>query len=249
MLDILFSCSIAPVALLLFFIYKKDSIKEPPKQLCKSYFLGVATIFPIMILELVVSIFISNDTTVVGSGFILFLSVLIGIGMIEELFKWVIVRFANYNNKHFDESFDAIVYATFVSLGFATIENLMYVFLSFLTNPIGSLITIVGRFVAAVPGHCFFGIIMGYYFARAKRAQVSNEKKKESLNLWLAFVIPTLLHTLYDYFLMSERITNLLLWVFLVIAFYTVGIIIVFKASKENKIFNTSIGDGSKFQF
>ncbi len=238
MLEFLFIASVLPVLLLLYYIYKKDSIKEPNNKLALSYFLGCASIIPIIILEVIVGIFFSVDASKVGNGLFLFVSVFFSVGIIEELFKWIIVRSANYNSKYFDESFDAIVYAVFASLGFATIENLEYVFLSAFGGIVTAAITIFGRFLVAVPGHCFFGIIMGYFFAKAKKAQFEKNKKKEVLFLLLSLFIPTILHTIYDFLLMTDAVLPFLVWCVFVVVAYIVGILIVRKASKENKVFN-----------
>jgi RsiW-degrading membrane proteinase PrsW (M82 family) len=66
-----------------------------------------------------------------------------------------------YNNKNFNEPFDGIVYAVIVSMGFATIENIIYVFqYGFATG--------ILRLFTAVPAHAAFGILMGYFLGKAK---------------------------------------------------------------------------------
>ena len=236
MLDFLFIGSVAPVALLLWYIYRKDSIKEPRYMLFRAFCLGAVATLPILIAELFFDVIFSTDAEEVGSGLVLLISVFMGVGIIEEFFKWLIVRFACYNSKHFDESFDAIVYAVFVSLGFAAIENLMYVFTSVLSGFASTVLTIIARFVTAVPEHCFLGIIMGFFFAKAKKAQVQEKIIEEGIYILLGLFVPTILHTLYDYFLMASRLDLLVLWFLLAVTSLVVGIIVVKVSSKNNMV-------------
>ena len=234
--DFLFIGSIAPVALLLWYIYKKDAHKEPPWQLCKSFLLGCAATVPICIVEIIVGFFVSTDSNEVGNGLGLFLSTLIGIGIIEELFKWLIVRFSNYNNINFNESFDALVYAVFASLGFAVVENLMYVFLSVLNGVLASFVTLIARFITAVPGHFFFGISMGYFFAKAKKAQVEQNRPHEVRYLILSILVPSFIHTIYDYLLLAGTNDGIVIWLTLLVVCYIVAIKLIKRSSKENVV-------------
>jgi RsiW-degrading membrane proteinase PrsW (M82 family) len=111
-----------------------------------------------------------------------------------------------YRSRHFNEKFDGIVYAVFVSLGFAAVENILYVFQEGVTT--GFL-----RAVTAVPAHAIFGIVMGYYLGFAKL-----EPENRGKNIWNAFMWPFLLHGFYDYVLMSEY--KFLLLLFLPLLFY-----------------------------
>ena len=79
-----------------------------------------------------------------------------GAAIPEEIAKLFILWLVLRNNKFFDEKMDGIVYAVCVSLGFAALENIMYLFLhseSFIT--VG-----ISRAFFAVPGHFCFGILI-----------------------------------------------------------------------------------------
>ena len=82
-------------------------------------------------------------------------------GFVEELAKWVVLVAAVYHWDEFDEPLDGVVYGVAVALGFATLENILFV-------------TRLGLGVAwqralfAVPAHALFGATMGYYAGRAK---------------------------------------------------------------------------------
>jgi RsiW-degrading membrane proteinase PrsW (M82 family) len=99
-----------------------------------------------------------------------------------------------WNDKNFDEYFDGIVYASFISLGFATVENIMYVL------P-GGLSVGIMRALLSVPGHFFFGIIMGYFLSLAKF-----NKSKRGRYIFLGLLFAILGHGMFDWLLMfSER--------------------------------------------
>ena len=188
-MTILFIAAIIPIIALCAFVYYKDRNKEPKGLLALIFFLGILSVIPILICELVFEFFIPMDTK---AGLpILFLEVFFGIAFFEEIFKWLITKFVGYNNREFDEVYDVIVYAVFASLGFACFENVLYVF----NNGLGNAVL---RGLLAVPGHTCFGISMGFFLSRAKVAQLNGNKSVYSKNIFLSMLVPMVLHTLYD---------------------------------------------------
>jgi len=113
-------------------------------------------------------------------------------GFIEESFKFLGLYLLIWRNPNFNEKFDGIVYAVFVSLGFAAVENIMYV------SEGGNKVALV-RALTAVPAHALFGIRMGYYFG------VAHMYKELRLSFLIkALFIPVLLHGIYDFMLLSK---------------------------------------------
>ena len=157
-MDTLLYLAIIPVVLLLSFIYKKDTKSEPMSMVVKIFFLGVFSCIPTIIVELLLGNMFSTDEF--SSLVRLFINVFIGVALVEEFFKWIIVKLVAYNNSNHDETYDAIVYSVFASLGFACFENIGYVF----SYGFG---TALIRAFSAVPGHACFGVIMGYFFSKA----------------------------------------------------------------------------------
>lgn len=111
-------------------------------------------------------------------------------GTTEELFKFLALYLLVWKSPHFNEQFDGIVYAVYVSLGFAAVENVMYVM-------DGGFETAALRAITAVPAHAIFGITMGYFFGIAKRYQ-----ELKGAYLRRALWVPILLHGIYDFILM-----------------------------------------------
>ena len=235
MTDIFFALALAPVAIILWYIYKKDVHKEPSWQLAKSIIFGALAIIPVAIVELCIEDWFPTDMMSVNSFPQLFINTFIAVALVEELFKWFVVMKINYNNKQFDETYDAIVYCVFVSLGFAAIENLIYIFTDLINEGVvASLYTASLRFVTSIPGHAFFSIFMGYCISFAKMAQTKKNKSQEKIFLFASVMIPSIIHCLYDFFIISEMRLFMILWFVLLISLYTFCVEMVRSAAENN---------------
>lgn len=187
----LIAIAVLPVIVLAIVIYRQDKYQhEPIGQLVKAFFFGALAIIPAIIMESVLDIFTPSLPIVQGAytGFIV-------AGCSEELCKLLLLRWAIWRSPHFDEYFDGIVYACFVSLGFACFENISYVFQSATFGQ--AIATGSVRAVLSVPGHFLFGVMMGYYFALAK-FDAGHQRKY----MMLSFLVPMLMHGTFDSLLM-----------------------------------------------
>ncbi|MBQ6547273.1 MAG: PrsW family intramembrane metalloprotease [Bacilli bacterium] len=218
--------AILPVALLLYYIYKKDTHKEPGNVLAKIFFFGVLAIIPAGILEVIVGPFfpIENYRSIP----LLFLNVFIAVALIEEFVKWLVIKLIIYKSEHFDETFDGIVYAVFASLGFACLENIMYV----ITSGAG---TGIVRAVTAVPLHACTGIIMGYFIGKAKLSAKNGQASQETTNIILSLLIPTTVHAIYDGLIFTKRMEFIIAWGVFIIAIYIICFILVKKSTNSNE--------------
>ena len=127
-LEILLVASILPSALLMMLVYKNDKIeKEPENLLIKLFLMGVLSAIVAMVGELlvgsIVPIFIAPE-----SDLFIFVEAFFMVALVEECAKFLMLKLSSWKDGNFNYTFDAIVYAVFVSLGFATIENILYVF-------------------------------------------------------------------------------------------------------------------------
>ena len=200
-----------PVIVFLVIIYRKDTVKEPPKPLIKCFIWGCVSTIPITIIELLL-----GNINVFGSalGFSLYEAFVVA-ALVEEGIKFLFLYLIIWKNKEFDQYYDGIVYAVFVSLGFALIENILYV----VTSGFG---TAIMRAVFSVPGHGLFGVMMGYFFALAKFAP----NRKNGL-LFLSFLVPFLFHGLYDFLLFYfAEIENILIGFLLFAGFVALMILL-----------------------
>lgn len=194
MLGIL-SAGIAPGLALLCYFYLKDRFGvEPISMVIRTFLFGSLLVFPIMFIQYV----LETENIIHSSLADAFLST----SLLEEFFKWFIVYYTAFLHFHFDEPYDGIVYGASVSLGFATTENILYLVANGLEFALG-------RALLPVSSHALFGVIMGYYLGKGKFSLSSDRKW-----LLLSFLIPFLLHGIYDYILISQ--TN---WVYIMLPF------------------------------
>jgi len=176
--------------------------KEPLGMLIRALVAGAIITIPIIGIELWLSAYVSFFTGLQAAAYNAFVVA----AVTEELFKFLALYILVWRSKAFDEQFDGIVYAVFISLGFAMVENIMYVF------RFGDQ-TAYARAFTAVPAHALFGITMGYYFSLSKFFT-----KRRSINFISALAMPILLHGVYDFILMSRH--PLYFVVFLPFLFY-----------------------------
>ena len=226
--------ALIPVAGLLVLIYLKDKKeKEPIWLLVLLFFAGMSTVVSALILEpigdLLIGLVFPEGTALNG-----ILSAMLVVGPAEELGKYLVLRFVTWRNRHFDHSYDAIVYAVFVSLGFAALENIGYV----TENGIG---TAILRMFTSVPGHACFAVFMGYFYGKAKYTSLTNKKGKCAMFKLLAFFVPTVIHGIYDAILFGNdgtddavTVLSLILWIMFITALFVVSMIFVFKASSHD---------------
>ena len=208
---ILLIIAILPVYIIGLYVYKKDKDKESRKLLSKLFASGIISCIPAIILELIISsLFVSEKNMDLIT---LLFYVFIGIAFIEEICKWIFVYKISYNHQEFDHIYDAIVYAVFVSLGFAAFENIFYVLDSGIT-------TGLIRAISSIPGHACDAIIMGNYLGLAKIAEVNNNKKAAKKNLYLSIIMPTIAHGIYDYCLFTENMFFVIIFLIFIAYIY-----------------------------
>lgn len=214
--------AILPAVLILSFVYKKDNEKEPSKLLVALFGVGILSCFLTLILSFISETlfpFMSSKALEESGGnyFVLILHTFVQVGFIEELSKWIFNYTINWNNKEFDHVYDSIIYAVFVSLGFATFENILYVVM-------GGIGVGILRAIISVPAHAFFAVNMGYYIGLAKLCSIKGTNKLTKKYKFYSVMIPTFLHGLFDFGLMSKNIILILISFGLVIYLYATGI-------------------------
>ncbi|MEE3955837.1 glutamic-type intramembrane protease PrsW [Peribacillus frigoritolerans] len=185
---VLLSAAIAPgLALLCYFYLNDKNETEPLSMVLRSFLNGALLVFPLMFME-----YIMEEEQIIEN---MYLSSFLTVAFIEEFFKWFILFFTIYNHVEFDEPYDGIVYGVAVSLGFATLENILYLFAN-------GVHIAMGRALLPVSSHALFGVIMGYYLGKGKFS-LSNAGPY----LFLAFFIPFILHGLYNLILLKGGVT------------------------------------------
>lgn len=215
-----------PVVVLLLYIYRRDIDKEPRHLLLRAFLFGCISVVPVAILEMVAGyLFPIEEQRTLG---MYFLSVLVGVGAIEEGAKWIATYVICYNSGELDHPYDAIVYAVFVSLGFALVENFQYVF----TYGLG---TGIVRGITAIPCHTCTAVLMGLFMGQAKKVGLRGDSANEGLGLALSFAAPAIAHAIYDFLLMAAESFGLesfqLASLGFMLVFFICGFVIVRKTS------------------
>lgn len=229
--------AILPIVILCIFVYKKDPHHEPGGVLAKIFACGFFSSIPIVLVEIILGKFFPTDG--ISNFILIFINVFISVAIVEEGFKWIITVFFGYKNKEFDEVYDIIVYAVFASLGFACIENILYV----IVNGIGNAIL---RAFLSVPGHMCFGVLMGYFLAQAKVGRINKHEGIFKKNILLSILIPTLAHTLYDalLFYTEYNVFSILVFIMFDTAMVVIGILTVNRMSKIQYNLDTNLNTG-----
>ncbi len=182
----LLALALAPGAAIALYIYLKDKHeREPLGLLLMSFFYGVLSIFVTLLVSWPLEILTINKEDAAE----LFADAFFKVALVEEFSKFIFIRFILFRNKNFNEPFDGIVYAVMVGMGFATLENIVYVYQY-------GMATGIMRMFTAVPAHACFAVLMGYFIGLAK----FNRRKNLYFTL-LALITATVFHGLYDYFL------------------------------------------------
>ena len=204
----IFLSAIAPVFIIALYIYFRDKYeKEPLLLLAKALAVGMLTVIPILFVERFLMGMMPPLGRIGSAAYHAFFVA----GGTEEVFKFLALYLLIWKSPSFNEQFDGIVYAVYVSLGFAAVENVMYVM-------DGGFETAALRALTAVPAHAIFGITMGYFFGIARRYE---ELRKGFMRR--ALLIPIVIHGIYDFILMVGIPWLLTLFIPYVIYLYIAG--------------------------
>lgn len=219
--------AVIPSVFLLIKVYQADKVeKEPAPLLFKLFIKGLESAFFAAVVEALLINFGLNTLVhlglIEGEGSFLYhaIEAFLIVAVAEEGFKYYFLKKTTWNHPAFDYRFDAVVYAVFVSLGFATIENILYVWGSQIESGTGLQLSVY-RGVLSVPAHCVFAVAMGIHYGAAKYAQGHEQFDLEEAGLRKAFLVPVLMHGFFDFALMmNQPLYTGLFFVFVILADY-----------------------------
>lgn len=240
MLPLILAALLPAIALCIYIYIKDRAEKEPASLLLLLLLGGAAAVIPTAIVETLLGHLLSQLFSLFGLSYggsyyltgrlytlYLLLQNFVGVALVEEGFKFLALFLITRRNRNFNSLFDGVIYAVFVSLGFAALENVGYA-LAMGWN------TVLARAVTAIPGHTCFGVLMGCFYtlwhlyAQAGSLEESFIRQRiilrrgepflsrASSQLTLALVVPFLAHGFYDFCLdMGSVLTTLLFYAFL----------------------------------
>lgn len=181
---------LAPSFIWLLFFLRKDSHPESNPTILKIFFYGMLAAIPAALVEIGLSDFL---------GGIKILYVFLGIALVEEFFKYLVVRRKILNHSEFDEPVDIMLYMIISALGFSALENLLLLLPLAFSFQLREIFIISGfRFVGATFLHALCSGLLGYFWALSL-SDCKNRAKLFLMGLFLA----TLLHGLYDLSIME----------------------------------------------
>lgn len=236
-IEVLLAIALIPPAFLLFLIWKVDKLEhEPIKTILLVVVLGALSAGLALVLE------IALDGPIAAAfeyDYAMYLIVdnFIGVALMEEISKMLVIMLVIWRNKQFNCWFDGIVYGAASSLGFAALENVKYTF----AYGMG---TGLVRAFTAIPGHFIFGIFMGAAIGMAKCAKYDGKQGKKCFLLFLAILLPTLLHGYYDYLLsVPEYMADTtIIWIAYLVAMVIAAAIVIIRSAKHDRLIDPSLG-------
>jgi len=192
--------ALLPSLIWLLFFLRKDTHPESNRMILKIFFYGMMAALPAALIEM--GIFELFGKLNLNPFLISCLNIFVGVALIEELLKYLVVRGKVISNPEFDEPLDIMLYMIIAALGFVALENIL-IFLSpkvFLL-PIGETLGLAGfRFISATFLHALCSGTIGFFLALSF---FESENKSKLLALGLG--IAALLHGIYNFSIMETE--------------------------------------------
>ena len=183
--------AVLPAVFLMLFIYRQDRIeKEPAGLLLALLWKGVLAALCAIVLEIIGQI-ILDRLFVPGTFLHTILLAFVVVAAVEEGMKYHFLKKRTWYDPNFNYRFDAVVYAVFVSLGFAAFENVQYVFTYGLS-------VALPRALLSIPGHMAFAVYMGIDYGRAKLRESRGFYDGARGDRKMAYLSAVVLHGIYD---------------------------------------------------
>ncbi len=235
---ILIAAAVIPAVALMVRVYQSDHLeKESPALLYTLVRAGVLSSLLALVEERVFCYILDRfaEPDTVLYNVILYFGI---VAVAEESSKYIFLRKNSWNDREFNCKYDGVVYAVFVSLGFALWENISYVLNYGLT-------TAIARSVTAIPGHACFGVFMGTFYGIAKKYDYAGEKGRSLLFTVLSLLVPMLIHGSYDYIATLQQ--QGYGWYFLafILVLFVISYIVVGKAAAADRPIRRSRGYGA----
>ena len=222
---ILLAAALIPAIFLMAKVYRSDRLeRESPYMLGNMVKAGILSSLIALLLERVFSALL--DATISDPGLYQVLLYFVVVAFSEEGAKYFMLRRSSWNSLEFDCQYDGVVYAVFVSLGFALWENISYVLHYGFS-------TALVRAVTAVPGHACFGVFMGVFYGIARKHENRRNHTESSICQVLAVLVPALLHGAYDY--IASTSTQEWSFIVFIAALFVLSYVLVTRSSRQDR--------------
>lgn len=227
---LLIAAAIVPAALLMIYVYRKDRLEREPTALLMSL-LGFGALSTVLAVvaesagSVALAFFVPGGDESTLYNVLMFFVV---VALSEEGFKYLLLHWRTWRSPHFNCRFDGVVYAVFVSLGFALLENVGYV----LMYGFGAALM---RAMTAVPGHASFGVFMGACYGVARGCENRGEHDLSLLWRGLALLLPTLIHGFYDYIAIGASEDSTGTFLVFVLVVFAAAVLLLRRLSKRDR--------------
>lgn len=216
-----------PALIWLWFWLKEDRRHPEPRSLLAIVFvLGALAVIPAYLIERRLYQYIAFD---LNDKTWLFIGVLVW-AAVEEILKLLMVYFAAFHNRDYDEPVDTMVYMITGAIGFAALENILFIWSSIQESNIGLALFLTGnfRFLGATLVHIVssaaLGGMLGLAFYRNKINKLAH--------LFWGLTLATVLHAIFNYFIILSEPQDILK-IFVVLWLAVVLIILFFERVKR----------------
>jgi RsiW-degrading membrane proteinase PrsW (M82 family) len=221
------TAALLPAVFLMRYIYRQDKVeKEPPGLLFSLILHGVAAALIAAALERL-GIGILSLLLDPGSPAYTIIFAFLVVAVAEEGMKFILMKRRTWRDPNFNFRFDGVVYAVYISLGFAAFENIQYI-INF------GLGVALPRAFLAIPGHMGFAVFLGLFYGRAKRCELQGDLKGKRRNLFAGYFTAVFLHGFYDACTMIGTALSTLLFAAFVVVMYVVVIRLIKKESASD---------------
>lgn len=223
---LLIAAAVIPAIVLMVKVYRSDRLeKESPALLWSLTKAGIFSALIALVAERLLGLLLDALVPQTSGLYDVLLYFLV-VAVSEEGAKYFLLRRRTWHSAEFNCQYDGVIYAVFVSLGFALWENISYV-LHY------GLQTAIVRALTAIPGHACFGVFMGVFYGLAKRCERAGNPQRSKAYRLLAVAVPVILHGVYDY--IASVNTSVWSFVAFVAVMFVAAYALVSRASKNDR--------------
>lgn len=184
------SGALPAIAAMLYFDWLDRKRPEPWGLRYLVSFVGMLTVVPTILLALILELLVGDAVPATGTyEHAAYMSFGIAAG-IEEACKISAIFAVVWFTRSFDERMDGLVYGARAGLGFALVENCLYIWQAAIEGQV--VMVWILRALLAVPGHAMWSGMMGYYAARRRFDH-------DGPGLLGGYLIAVALHGVYDF--------------------------------------------------
>ncbi len=226
----MYALAIVPAIILFIVVWKFDKAeKEPAGLLARLFICGACTVISAVLMGLLGDLMLRGFDQGIKHLIIIFIDSFIITGLVQEAGKFLVLKKLTWKNREFNYTFDGVVYAAAVSLGFTVCENIVYILRS---NGDAAAF----RVILSVPAHVFYAVFMGYFYSRARCAEGFKDPENVKKNLALAVLIPTFMNGFYAFCLRTDKTVFFILFVIYEIIITVITVRQFIRISKEDTL-------------